>query len=88
MSELYWINVLGSFSYISSLFCVVFGIATIICFVWSIAVVIEEDIDDKIRQLPKKYSATEYNINKKIITTEENNALKIDTLYYFTKKIK
>lgn len=36
----------------------------------------------------KKYSATEYNINKKIITTKENNALKIDTLYYFTKKTK
>ena len=55
MSELYWINVLGSLSYISSLFCVIFGIATIMCFVWSIAVVVEEDVDDKIRQLPKKY---------------------------------
>lgn len=55
MNELYWINVLGTLSYISSLFCFVFGIVTIICFVWSIAVVVEDDVDDKIRQIPKKY---------------------------------
>lgn len=55
MNELYWINVLGTLSYISSLFCFVFGTVTIICFVWSIAVVVEEDVDDKIRQIPKKY---------------------------------
>lgn len=55
MNELYWINVLGTLNYISSLFCFVFGIVTIICFVWSIAVVVEEDVDDKIRQIPKKY---------------------------------
>lgn len=55
MNELYWINVLGALSNISSLFCLVFGIVTIICFVWSIAVVVEEDVDDKIRQIPKKY---------------------------------
>ncbi len=55
MNELYWINVLGALSNISSLFCFVFGTATIISFVWSIAVVIEEDVDDKIRQIPKKY---------------------------------
>lgn len=54
MNELYWINVLGTLNYISSLFCFVFGIVTIICFVWSIAVVVEEDVDDKIRQIPKK----------------------------------
>lgn len=55
MNELYWINVLGTLNYISSLFCFVFGIVTIICFLWSIAVVVEEDVDDKIRQIPKKY---------------------------------
>lgn len=55
MNELYWINVLGALSNISSLFCFVFGAATITFFVWSIAVVIEEDVDDKIRQIPKKY---------------------------------
>ena len=55
MNELYWINVLGTLSYISSLFCFVFGIVTIICFVWSIAVIVEEDVDDKIRQISKKY---------------------------------
>lgn len=34
----------------------------------------------------KKYSAAEYNINKKIITTEEKGIIKTDTLYYFVKK--
>lgn len=34
----------------------------------------------------KKYPATEYNINKKIIISDENGVLKVDTLYYFTKK--
>lgn len=34
----------------------------------------------------KKYPATEYNINKTIITTEEKGAIKTDTLYYFVKK--
>ena len=33
----------------------------------------------------KKYPATEYNINKTIITTEEKGAIKTDTLYYFVK---
>lgn len=33
----------------------------------------------------KKYPATEYNINKKIVISEENNTIKVDTLYYFTK---
>lgn len=54
MNELYWINVLGALSNISSLFCLVFGVATIISFAWSIAVVIEKDVDDKIRQISKK----------------------------------
>ena len=36
----------------------------------------------------KKYPATEYNINKKIVISEENSTTKVDTLYYFTKKIK
>lgn len=34
----------------------------------------------------KKYPAAEYNINKKIITTEEKDIIKTDTLYYFVKK--
>lgn len=36
----------------------------------------------------KKYPATEYNINKQIIISDENDVLKVDTLYYFTKKTK
>lgn len=55
MNELYWINVLGALSNISSLLCFVFGAATIIFFVWSIAGEIEENVDDKIRQMTKKY---------------------------------
>lgn len=34
-----------------------------------------------------EYPASEYNINKKIITTEEND-VKVDTLYYITRKTK
>ena len=34
----------------------------------------------------KKYPTTEYNINKKVVISDENDVLKVDTLYYFTKK--
>ena len=34
----------------------------------------------------KEYPSAEYNINRKIITREEDNAIKMDTLYYFTRK--
>lgn len=54
MNELYWINVLGALSNISTLFCMVFGIATIICFVWTIAGAIDENVDEKIHQISKK----------------------------------
>lgn len=54
MNELYWINVLGALSNISALFCMVFGIATIICFVWTIAGAIDENVDEKIHQISKK----------------------------------
>lgn len=54
MNELYWINVLGTISSVSSLFCFVFGAAVIVFFVWTIAVAIDENIDDKSYQIPKK----------------------------------
>lgn len=54
MNELYWINVLGTISGVSSLFCFVFGAAVIVFFVWTIAVAIDENIDDKSYQIPKK----------------------------------
>lgn len=54
MNELYWINVLGALSNISTFFCMVFGIATIICFVWPIAGAIDENVDEKIHQISKK----------------------------------
>lgn len=34
----------------------------------------------------KEYSITEYIVNQKIITVEEPDTVKIDTLYYFTRK--
>lgn len=55
MNELYWINVLGTISDVSSLFCFVFGAMVIVFFVWTIAVTIDENVDDKVQQLPKKY---------------------------------
>lgn len=55
MNELYWINVLGTISNVSSLFCFVFGTMVIVFFVWTIAFAIEENLDDKVRQLSKKY---------------------------------
>lgn len=55
MNELYWINVLGTISDVSSLFCFVFGAMVIVFFVWTIAFAIEENLDDKVRQLSKKY---------------------------------
>lgn len=54
MNELYWINVLGTISDVSSLFCFVFGAMVIVFFVWTI-VTIDENVDDKVQQLPKKY---------------------------------
>lgn len=36
----------------------------------------------------KEYSSTKYNLKKKVITTEENNAVKLDTIYTFTRKEK
>ena len=54
MNELYWINVLGTISDVSSLFCFLFGAAVIVFFGWSVAVAIDENIDDKFHQLPKK----------------------------------
>lgn len=36
----------------------------------------------------KEYSSTKYNLKKKVITTEENNAVKLDTIYIFTRKEK
>lgn len=36
----------------------------------------------------KEYSATEYRINEKIVTVEENNVVKVDTLYSLTRKNK
>lgn len=34
----------------------------------------------------KEYSSTKYNIKKKVITTEEDNTVKLDTIYTFTNK--
>lgn len=34
----------------------------------------------------KEYSSTKYNLKKKVITTEENNTVKLDTIYTFTNK--
>lgn len=34
----------------------------------------------------KEYSSTEYNLNKKVITIEEDNTIKLDTLYKFMHK--
>lgn len=54
MNELYWINVLGTISNVSSLFCFVFGAAVIVFFGWTVAVAIDENIDDNFHQTPKK----------------------------------
>lgn len=34
----------------------------------------------------KEYSVTEYQLNRKIVTVDENNTVKVDTLYYFEKR--
>lgn len=34
----------------------------------------------------KEYSSTEYSLKKKVITTEEDNTVKLDTIYTFTHK--
>ena len=34
----------------------------------------------------KEYSVTEYKLNEKIVTVEENNVAKVDTLYSLTRK--
>lgn len=34
----------------------------------------------------KEYSVTEYHLNEKIVTVEENNTVKVDTLYSFEKR--
>ena len=34
----------------------------------------------------KEYSSTKYNLKKKVITTEEDNTVKLDTIYTFTNK--
>lgn len=34
----------------------------------------------------KEYSSTKYNLEKKVITTEEDNTVKLDTIYTFTNK--
>ena len=34
----------------------------------------------------KEYSSTKYNLKKKVITIEENNTVKLDTIYTFTHK--
>ena len=54
MNELYWINVLGTISDVASLFCFLFGAAVIVFFGWTVAVAIDENIDDKFHQVPKK----------------------------------
>lgn len=54
MSELYWINVLGTISDVSVMFSFLFAAMTIIFFVWTIAVAIDENVDDKFHQVPKK----------------------------------
>ena len=34
----------------------------------------------------KEYSSTEYSLKKKVITTEEDSTVKLDTIYTFTHK--
>lgn len=34
----------------------------------------------------KEYSSIKYNLKKKVITTEEDNTVKLDTIYTFTNK--
>lgn len=34
----------------------------------------------------KEYSATEYRLNEKIVTVDENDTVKVDTLYSFKKR--
>lgn len=34
----------------------------------------------------KEYSVTEYHLNKEIITVDENDTVKVDTLYSFEKR--
>lgn len=34
----------------------------------------------------KEYSSTKYNLKKKVITIEEDNTVKLDTIYTFTRK--
>lgn len=34
----------------------------------------------------KEYSSTKYNLKKKVITIEEDNTVKFDTIYTFTNK--
>lgn len=34
----------------------------------------------------KEYSSTKYNLKKKVIITEEDNTVKLDTIYTFTNK--
>ena len=34
----------------------------------------------------KEYSSTKYSLKKKVITTEEDNTVKLDTIYTFTNK--
>ena len=34
----------------------------------------------------KEYSVTDYHLNKKIITVDENDTVKVDTLYSFEKR--
>ena len=34
----------------------------------------------------KEYSSTKYNLKKKVITIEEDNTVKLDTIYTFTNK--
>lgn len=34
----------------------------------------------------KEYSSTKYNLKKKVITTKEDNTVKLDTIYTFTYK--
>lgn len=36
----------------------------------------------------KEYSSTKYNLKKKVITIEEDNTVKLDTIYTFTHKQK
>lgn len=34
----------------------------------------------------KEYSVTEYHLNRKIVTVDENDTVKVDTLYSFEKR--